>query len=65
MFLTDFLKSNMTKIAEEIFQGKLWKFPSKRKAQFKKKIKEIKILGYEILFVLFFASNENKIILIY
>ena len=38
MFLTDFLKSNMTKIAEEIFQGKLWKFPSKRKAQFKKKI---------------------------
>ena len=30
------LKSNMSKIAEDIFQGKIWKFLSKRKAQFKK-----------------------------
>ena len=31
------LKSNMSKIAEDIFQGKIWKFLSKRKAQLKKK----------------------------
>ena len=50
------LKSNMSKIAKETFQGEFWKFLSKRKAQFKK-TKEIKMLGYDILFVLLFLLH--------
>ena len=49
------LKSNMFKIAEDIFQGKIWNFLSKRKSSIKKK--EIKMLGYDILFVLLFLLH--------